>query len=54
LFEALSGYPPFTANTVEKVWVNLYNWENVLERPVYSGDDVEFNLSDNAWNLISK
>jgi serine/threonine protein kinase len=54
LFEALAGFPPFTAQTIEKVWVNLYNWEKVLERPVYEGADEEFNLSDNAWDLISK
>jgi serine/threonine protein kinase len=53
LFEALAGYPPFTAPTIEKVWVNLYNWQKVLERPVYVGADEEFNLSDPAWDLIS-
>lgn len=54
LFETLCGYPPFTAKTTDRVWVNLYNWEKVLERPVYEGEDEEFNLSDDSWDMISK
>ena len=54
LFEAACGYPPFTASSTEKVWVNLYNWEKVLERPVYEGEDAEFNLHDDCWDLITK
>ncbi|KAJ3260726.1 hypothetical protein HK104_006861 [Borealophlyctis nickersoniae] len=54
LFECLAGYPPFTAPTTDDVWVNVYHWDKVLERPIYTGDDAEFNLSDDAWNLITK
>lgn len=54
LFEIVSGFPPFTAPTSDKVWVNLYNWEKTLERPVYSGDDAEFNLTDQCWDMITK
>ncbi|KAJ3355672.1 hypothetical protein HDU91_005654 [Kappamyces sp. JEL0680] len=54
LFESVCGFPPFTASNTDKVWVNLYNWEKVLERPVYQGDDAEFNLSDTCWDLITK
>lgn len=47
------GYPPFTASTTDDVWVNVYHWERVLERPRYTGADEEFNLSDNAWSLVT-
>ncbi|KAJ3130697.1 hypothetical protein HK100_007686 [Physocladia obscura] len=53
LFEALCGYPPFGAATTDDIWVNVYHWKKVLERPIYQGDDEEFNLSDNAWNLVT-
>lgn len=36
------------------MWINLYHWQEVLERPHYEGQDAEFNLSDNAWDLINK
>jgi cell cycle protein kinase DBF2 len=48
------GYPPFAASTTNGVWKNLYNWEKVLERPVYEGVDEEFNLSDESWDLITR
>lgn len=47
------GYPPFTASKTDDVWVNVYHWERVLERPRYSGADEEFNLSDTAWSLVT-
>ncbi|KAI8820183.1 kinase-like domain-containing protein, partial [Fimicolochytrium jonesii] len=53
LFECLAGYPPFTAPTTDDVWVNVYHWEKVLERPRYSGADEEFNLTDTAWSLVT-
>ncbi|KAI8918389.1 kinase-like domain-containing protein, partial [Powellomyces hirtus] len=52
LFECLAGYPPFTAPTTDDVWVNVYNWKEVLARPQYTGADEEFNLSDTAWSLV--
>ena len=54
LFECLSGYPPFTASTNDEIWINVYHWRKVLQRPHYEGDDAEFNLSDNGWSLITK
>jgi serine/threonine protein kinase len=54
LFETVCGFPPFTASSTDKVWVNLYNWEKVLGRPEYEGADAEFNLTDNCWDLITK
>jgi len=54
LFEFLSGYPPFSGSNVEDVWANVVNWKTVLERPVYDEEDIDFNLSDVAWDLISK
>ncbi|KAG4090904.1 kinase-like protein [Neocallimastix lanati (nom. inval.)] len=54
LFEFLSGYPPFTAPTMDEIWVNVYKWKQVLERPIYFGEDEEFNLSDESWNLITR
>lgn len=53
LFECLSGYPPFTSSDPQKVWTNLYNWEKILKRPVYYDDEIEFNLSDSSWSLIT-
>ncbi|KAJ1559844.1 hypothetical protein HK405_009131 [Cladochytrium tenue] len=54
LFECLAGFPPFTAPTSDEVWVNVYHWQKVLERPIYSGEDEEFNLSDSAWDLVTR
>ncbi len=54
LFEFLCGYPPFAAPSMDEVWVNVYHWQEVLERPVYEGEDTEFNLSDDAWNLVNR
>ncbi|KAJ1535893.1 hypothetical protein HK405_015476 [Cladochytrium tenue] len=54
LFECLAGFPPFTAPTSDEVWVNVYHWQKVLERPVYTGEDDEFNLSNPAWDLITR
>ncbi|KAJ3211841.1 hypothetical protein HDU67_004222 [Dinochytrium kinnereticum] len=54
LFECLAGFPPFTAPTVDDVWVNVYHWRKVLERPIYTGDDEEFNFTDPAWDLVTK
>ncbi|ORY44050.1 kinase-like protein [Rhizoclosmatium globosum] len=54
LFECLCGFPPFTAANTDGIWVNVYHWERVLERPVYTGEDEEFNLSDCAWDLVTK
>ena len=54
LFETLCGYQPFASNSVNKVWINLYNWKKVLSRPNYEGEDSVFNLSDSAWDMITK
>jgi serine/threonine protein kinase len=54
LFEFLCGYPPFAGPTMEEVFVNVYHWQEVLARPHYDGADAEFNLSDEAWDLIQK
>lgn len=54
LYECLSGYPPFTAPENDDIWINVYHWKTVLERPVYTGTDLEFNLPDDGWDLITK
>lgn len=54
LFELLAGFPPFTGTTPEETWTNLQKWPEVLNRPVYEGDDSEYNMSDEAWDLITK
>ncbi|KAJ3220714.1 hypothetical protein HK099_004064 [Clydaea vesicula] len=54
LFEMLTGFPPFSAQTNNEIWVNIYYWKKVLERPIYSGQDAEFNMTDEAWSLINK
>ena len=53
-FECLCGYPPFTGQSNDDVWVNVFHWEKVLERPVYEGEDEEFNLSNSSWSLVTK
>jgi cell cycle protein kinase DBF2 len=53
LYEILAGYPPFTAETNDEIWINVYNWKTVLERPVYEGEDAEFNLPDDGWDMVS-
>lgn len=52
-FEFLAAFPPFGGHSVDEIWVNVYNWKEVLERPLYTGDDSEFNMSDDAWDLIN-
>eukprot|EP00123_Amoebidium_parasiticum_P001031 comp12009_c0_seq1/m.6699 comp12009_c0_seq1/g.6699 ORF comp12009_c0_seq1/g.6699 comp12009_c0_seq1/m.6699 type:complete len:502 (-) comp12009_c0_seq1:268-1773(-) len=53
-FEFLAAFPPFGAPTIDEIWVNVYHWQEVLERPTYSGGDSEFNMSNDAWDLIQK
>jgi hypothetical protein len=48
------GYPPFTAGTVEEVWSNVLKHKETLERPVYEGSEIEYNISDKAWDLIKR
>jgi serine/threonine protein kinase len=52
IFEFLVGYPPFSADSMAKVWYNVLHWEEKLVRPHYEGDDTEFNLTDEAWSLL--
>ncbi|RKO98152.1 hypothetical protein CXG81DRAFT_11111 [Caulochytrium protostelioides] len=54
LFECLAGFPPFAAASSDEVWRNVYHWETVLERPVYTGADAEFNFTDEAWDLVTR
>ena len=54
LFELLAGFPPFTGQSPEETWTNLQKWPEVLNRPIYDGDDAEYNMSDEAWSLITK
>ncbi|KAJ3617931.1 hypothetical protein Zmor_008792, partial [Zophobas morio] len=53
-YEFLTAFPPFGAPTIDEIWVNVYHWREVLERPHYTGEDAEFNMSDEAWDLITK
>jgi cell cycle protein kinase DBF2 len=54
LYEMLVGYPPFTAATTEEVWLNVFYWQQTLRRPSYNSKDAEFNISDDAWDLIER
>lgn len=54
MFECLTGYPPFSAVTIDDVWVNVRNWQKVLRRPIYNSDEFKLNMSDAAWDLISQ
>ncbi|KAL1916995.1 uncharacterized protein VTP21DRAFT_5193 [Calcarisporiella thermophila] len=55
MYEFLAGFPPFSAPTMDEVWLNVYRWQEVLERPVYTRpEDLEFNLTDVAWDLITR
>lgn len=54
MFEFLSGFAPFTAPTLDEVWVNVYNWKKVFERPKFDNHEAEHNLTPDAWNLITK
>lgn len=54
LFELLAGFPPFTGQNPEETWTNLQKWPEVLKRPVYEGDDAEYNMSDEAWSLVKR
>lgn len=33
--------------------MNVTHWKSRLERPVYTGADAEFNMSDTAWHLVT-
>ncbi|KAI9819602.1 MAG: rim15, signal transduction response regulator [Pycnora praestabilis] len=48
LFEFLFGYPPFHADTPEKVF------ENILQRRIQWPDDEEFPASDEAKDLMNR
>ncbi|KXS09967.1 kinase-like protein [Gonapodya prolifera JEL478] len=52
MYEFLTGFPPFTGATMEEVWNNVIHWNRVLERPVWTGVDAVYNMSDQAWDLI--
>ncbi|KAI4194357.1 MAG: hypothetical protein LQ346_003713 [Caloplaca aetnensis] len=52
LFEALSGYPPFSGATVDETWHNLRRWEKVLKKPKY--DDPNYFLSTRTWDLVTR
>src|SRR5690606_26338822 len=54
MFEMCCGYPPFSGNTTEEVWHQISHWKKYLVRPVYSGVDAEFNLSDTCWDLMAR
>ncbi|EPQ30071.1 uncharacterized protein PFL1_02188 [Pseudozyma flocculosa PF-1] len=55
LFEFLCGFPPFSGAQPDETWANLKNWQKVLQRPVYEKpEDLQFNLSDVAWDAVTK
>ncbi|RKP37573.1 kinase-like protein [Dimargaris cristalligena] len=54
LYEFLAGYAPFTAPTLDEVWVNVYHWERVFERPKFDSIEAEQNLTAEAWSLINQ
>lgn len=55
LYEQLAGFPPFSGGKPEETWANLKNWQKVLQRPVYTRtEDLQFNLSDDAWDCIKR
>lgn len=55
LFEFLCGYSPFQAEDTRQTCVNVWHWRKVLQRPVYdTAENLEFNLTDEAWDLITR
>ncbi|KAJ1972687.1 serine/threonine-protein kinase dbf2, partial [Dimargaris verticillata] len=54
LFEFLAGYAPFTAPTLDEVWVNVYHWEKVFEKPRFDNREAEDNFTPEAWSLITQ
>lgn len=55
LYEQLAGFPPFSGGKPEETWANLKKWKEVLQRPVYTRpEDLQFNLSDEGWDCITK
>ncbi|KAF9177933.1 hypothetical protein BGZ51_008246 [Haplosporangium sp. Z 767] len=55
LFEFLCGYSPFQAEDTQQTCVNVWHWRKVLQRPMYDTEEnLEFNLTDEAWDLITK
>ncbi|KAG0230396.1 hypothetical protein BGX31_005855 [Mortierella sp. GBA43] len=55
LFEFLCGYSPFQAEDTRQTCVNVWHWRKVLQRPVYDTiENLEFNLSNEAWDLITR
>ncbi|KAF9291278.1 hypothetical protein BGZ68_004594 [Mortierella alpina] len=55
LFEFLCGYSPFQADDTRQTCVNVWHWRKVLSRPVYDTEEnLEFNLTDHAWDLITR
>lgn len=55
LFEFLAGYSPFQGEDTRQTCVNVWHWRRVLRRPVYDTEEnLEFNLTDEAWDLITR
>jgi serine/threonine protein kinase len=55
LFEFLCGYSPFQAEDTRQTCVNVWHWRKVLKRPVYDTEEnLEFNLTDEAWDLMTR
>lgn len=55
LFEFLCGYSPFQAEDTRQTCVNVWHWRRVLKRPVYDTEEnLEFNLKDDAWDLMTR
>ncbi|KAJ3335112.1 hypothetical protein HDU93_006452 [Gonapodya sp. JEL0774] len=52
MYEFLTGFPPFSGASMEEVWNNVLHWQRVLERPVWTGLEAAYNISDHAWDLI--
>ncbi|KXN73226.1 kinase-like protein [Conidiobolus coronatus NRRL 28638] len=52
LYEYLAGFPPFTSPNPDEVWLNLYRWQEVLERPIFEDQTLNDNFTDLAWDLI--
>lgn len=52
LFEALTGFPPFSGRNSDETYANLQNWQRALRRPQYENGQWVF--SDRTWAFIKR
>ncbi|OLY80132.1 Serine/threonine-protein kinase sid2 [Smittium mucronatum] len=54
LYEFGAGYAPFTGQSSDDVWRNVYHWEKYFSKPEFDSLEAQKNFTDDMWDLITK